>query len=203
MQPMPVAAPAMPSAPIVRPEAAASVTPPTPPAPTVRHDAASTGGDSVGETLDYTRIPAELDKKFESLDTDGALRATILKPGDPWTRTAQKGLLGSPSTQVMGTTEQRTEKHRAFDLLDALSKSGALAIDDASLHVVLAATHCFDKTLVDTVIQDNVNPIEKVERSLLIVGTTIHAQSAIAMLAPEQRDRFLTMSPQLASGDDA
>lgn len=63
---------------------------------------------------------------------------------------------------------QETEKHKTFDLLDALSKSGALAIDDASLHIVVAATHRFDKTLIDTVIQDNVNPVEKVERSLMI-----------------------------------
>jgi hypothetical protein len=146
---------------------------------------------------DYTRIPAELDRQFERLDTDGALRATILNPSDPWTRTAQKGLLSAPTTSAMFSGEQRTEKNRAFDLLDALSKSGALAIDDASLHVVIAATHCFDRTLLDTVIQDNVNPIEKVERSLMIVGATIHGQSASALLADEQRERFFTYTPQL------
>lgn len=153
---------------------------------------------SDGESIDYTRIPGELDRKFESLDVDGALRATIINLGDPWTRTAQKGLLGSPITATLSAADQRTEKHRAFDLLDALTKSGALAIDDASLHVVLAATHCFDKTLLDTVIQNNVNPIEKVERSLMIVGTTIHAVSAAELLAPDQRERFFTTSPQLA-----
>ena len=118
-------------------------------------------------------------------------------------RASQKGLLGTTTATIVGAADQRTEKNRAFDLLDALSKSGALAIDDASLHVVLAATHCFDKTLVDTVIQDNVNPIEKVERSLLIVGTTIHGQSARDMLAADQRDRFFATSPQLARGGDA
>ena len=57
--------------------------------------------------------------------------------------------------------------------------------------VVVAATHCFDKTLLDTVIQGNVNPIEKVERSLMIVATTIHGRPAIDLLTEDQRDRFL------------
>lgn len=201
--PMPVAAP--PPMDMARPTTA-SVTmapPPTPTTPTptptpVQQGSAEAGSaDSGGETIDYTRIPGELDRKFESLDVDGALRATIIKPGDPWTRTTQKGLLSSPITTTVYATEQRTEKNRAFDLLDALTKSGALAIDDASLHVLLAATHCFDKTLVDTVIQDNVNPIEKVERSLMIVGTTIHRLPATALLATEQRDRFFATTPQL------
>lgn len=167
----------------------------TRPAKAAAADPAGTAGD--GEVTDYTRIPGELDRKFEQLDTDGALRATIINPGDPWTRTAQKGLLSAATTAALGATEQRNERNRAFDLLDALSKSGALAIDDASLHVVLAATHCFDKTLLDTVIQDNINPIEKVERSLMIVGTTVHGRPATELLAADQRERFFATSPQL------
>ena len=159
-----------------------------------------------GEPVDYTRIPGELDRSFEALDTDGALRATLINPGSPWTRSTQKGLLGSPVTTRIAPSEQKTEQSRAFDLLDALSKSGALPIEDASLHVVIGATHCFDRTLTDTVIQDNVNPIEKVERSLLIVGTTIHRRPAGELLADDQRERFLATSPHLGAaqlGDGA
>jgi hypothetical protein len=164
------------------------------------HPAAQPASGELGDSSDYTRIPGELDRQFERLDTDGALRATIINLGDPWTHTAQKGLLGSPKTLSLHGGEQRTEKNRAFDLLDALSRSGALPIDDATLHVVIAATHCFDRTLLDTVIQDNVNPIEKVERSLMIVGSTIHAQPATAILADDQRERFLATTPQLGDG---
>ena len=57
-----------------------------------------------GEPADYTRIPGELDTKFEQLDLDGALRATIINPGDTWTRTAQKGLL-SAETRSLGTED--------------------------------------------------------------------------------------------------
>ena len=35
---------------------------------------------------------------------------------------------------------------------------------------MVAATHCFSKGLVETVVRDNINPIEKLERSALIVS---------------------------------
>lgn len=165
------------------------------PAPTDPSAAASAGDR---EPADYTRLPAELDRRFESLDTDGALRATILNPGEPWTRTAQPGLLSAPTTATLSAADRDRERHRAFDLLDALTRSGSLAIDDASLHVILAATHCFDRTLVETVIADNVNPIEKVERSLMIVGATIHGRPVDELVAPEHHARFFATSPGLA-----
>lgn len=179
------------------PEPAAAISTPARPA---EHAGAPTGSDDAG---DYTRLPAELDRQFERLDTDGALRATIINPGDPWSLTAQKGLLGKPVTTTLYAAEQRTHKQRAFDLLDALTKSGALVIEDASLHVVLAATHTFDRTLLDTVIEGNVNPIEKVERSLLIAGSTIHGVPAPDLLDPGQRERVLAQSPQLATPSDS
>lgn len=159
---------------------------------------AADGAGAAGQPIDYTRIPRELDKKFEAFDEDGALRPTIINPGEAWSRTASKGLLAAPTTTTMLVKDQKDEKHRAFDLLDALSRSGALPIEHATLHVVVAATHCFDKTLVDTVIQGNVNPIEKVERSLMLVATTVHDRDASELLLPDQRARFFTYTPQLA-----
>lgn len=150
--------------------------------------------------VDYTRIPAALDRKFEEIDEDDALRPTILNPGNVWNRTSQKGLLSAPTSSNLQAREQKTEKSKAFDLLDALSKSGALPIEHASLHVVIAATHCFDKTLIDTVVEDNVNPIERVERSVMIVATTIHDRPAAELLMDDQRERFLAGTPRLALG---
>ena len=40
-----------------------------------------------------------------------------------------------------------------FELLDALTRSGGLSIDHASLHVIVAARHSFDKTITDTIVQ--------------------------------------------------
>lgn len=181
------------------PTATATATPT--PTPRDRADGSTAaprdGQAASGEPLDYTRIPRELDAKFEALDDDGALRPTIINPGDIWSLTEQKGLLAAATTETMTKDEQKAEKNRAFDLLDALSRSGALPIDHASLHVVIAATHCFDRTLLDTVIQGNVNPIEKVERSVMIVATTVHDRPASELLLDDQRARFFTYSPQL------
>jgi len=151
---------------------------------------------------DYTLMPVELDKKFEALDTDGALRPTIIDIGKVWTKKSQVALLAQPTEQTLSVPEQETERNKAYDLLDALSRSGCLTFDHAALHVVMASTHCFDKTLLNTVVQDNVNPIEKVERSNLIVATTIHGVPSEELVRPEVKQRVATYSPHLF-GDHA
>ena len=62
---------------------------------------------------------------------------------------------------------------------------------------MVCATHCFDKNLIDTVVEDNVNPIEKLERSALIVASTIHDLPAAALLNSHQQARVLEYSPML------
>jgi hypothetical protein len=203
----PPPAPLAGAAPPARPAAAPQPPPPVAADPAPRDPAlhpreAPAGPADGGEGVDYTRIPAALDRELEALDEDGAVRATILNPGDVWTRTAQKGLLGATTSTTLFTKEQKDEKNKAFDLLDALSKSGALSIEDASLHVVIAATHCFDRTLLDTVVQANVNPVEKVERTLMIVGTQIHGRPAAELLAEDQRERFFATSPRLGPAQE-
>ncbi len=86
------------------------------------------------------------------------------------------------------------EKQACFDFLDALTKSGQLAVEGATLHVVMAATHCFEKNVINTLVQDNVNPIEKVERSQLIVATTVHNQPAQVLVNADQLERLQTIS---------
>jgi len=146
---------------------------------------------------DYTKIPHNLDEKYSKYDVDGQLRPTIIKTSGNWTKKFQKALLAEPEEKTLGTTEQEQERKQAYDLLDALSRSGSLPIDDASLHIVIAATHSFDKTLIDTVIKDNINPIEKVERSTLIMATTLHNKQADELLKPSQCERVSTYSPML------
>jgi hypothetical protein len=106
------------------------------------------------------------------------------------------------SKHIFTAADQAEEKAEAFDLLDALSRSGALPIESGvSLHVVLAATHCFDQTLMDTVVQGNVNPIERVERSLLIVAGVVHGRPARGLLQPAQARRIAQFAPKLMLED--
>jgi hypothetical protein len=89
------------------------------------------------------------------------VRPTKVLLGEVWRKKFQKALLAKPTETSLGKDELRTEKNKAFDLLDALSKSGALPLGNCQLHVLIVVTHCFDRTLMETVFRDNVNPIEK------------------------------------------
>jgi len=151
-----------------------------------------------GNTEDFTLIPRQLDAQFEALDTDSALRPSKIKIGSEWTTRTQKSLLSPLKTEPILTDEQKKkEKDKAFDLLDALSKSGALPIAHAELHVLVAATHQFDKSLIATVIEDNINPIEKMEKSLLIVSSTINGVPPVDLLSNDQIEEVAKYLPIL------
>jgi hypothetical protein len=162
---------------------------------------APTEGHAEG-VIDYTKYPKLLDQRFEELDLDSALRPTILTPGKTCTKKSQAGLLATLKTSHLNAEDLDTERTKTFDLLDALSKSGALTIDHASLHVVIAATHCFDQSLLDVLVTKNVNPIERVERSALIMASTIHSLPARALLPEAQQQRLQMCSPMLFGPKD-
>ena len=109
-------------------------------------DAAAEQTQVDGEAVDLTQIPKQLDAQFEALDEDSSLRPTVIKTGvcararvcvlplaflsscgaasgETWTKRAQKSLLGKLVQSSMNSTAQKTEKDKAFDLLDALSRS--------------------------------------------------------------------------------
>jgi hypothetical protein len=145
-------------------------------------------------TIDFTAIPKQLDSKFEAHDTDSALRPTIIKTDSTWSRLRQENLLTKAQKSSLGPEEIKSEKSKAFDLLDALSRSGSLPIACAELHVVVAVTHCFEKDVMNTVIQDNVNPIEKVEKTMLLMTSTIQNVPPSTLLADEVQSARLTQS---------
>ena len=160
-------------------------------------DSLATSSPDPTDSLDFTQIPVQLDGAYDRLDVDNALRPTVINPSSHWMKKTQKALLSPVNSVHLGPEEITTEKNKAFDLLDALSRSGALTMGHSSLHVVIAATHCFDKEVMECAIQDSINPIEKVERSTLIMSSVIH-QTPINQLVPaDQLSRIQLQSPLL------
>jgi hypothetical protein len=149
-------------------------------------------------TIDFTAIPKQLDAKFDVHDVDSALRATIIKTDKDWKRLRQENLLTKAKESTLRPEQIKSEKDKAFDLLDALSRSGSLPIACAELHVVVAVTHCFEKDVMGTVIKDNMNPIEKVEKTMLLMASTIHGVEPQVLIDNQvQSARLLQNFPAL------
>lgn len=161
-----------------------------------KHEPIADDGDG-DVTTDLTKLPALLEAKMLLLDTDSALRPTIISAGDRWSLRRQKSLMSSSAASSLNGKRQSTEKTTAFDFLDALSRSGSLPITEASLHVVVASTHCFDQNIMDTLVRDNVNPIDKVERSSLIVASVVHGHTIEDMVRPNRLGAVRQVSPNL------
>ncbi|KAJ3147199.1 hypothetical protein HDU89_005796 [Geranomyces variabilis] len=124
-------------------------------------------GDDFSEVadprFDFTTFPSTLDSRLR--DAASAVRPTIISLGDAWTRTRAASVLAPRVTEGFTAATRREEKNAAFDLLDALSRSGAEPLRFVHLHVVCAATHAFDETLLDTVLKKNENPLASVALS--------------------------------------
>lgn len=123
---------------------------------------------------DFTMIPAMLDAKFQQYDSDRALKSTIITAGRDWTRSRQENLLVVSQKTELGAKTISSEKNKALDLLIAISRSGSLSIESSDLHIIVAVSHCFEKQIMETIIEDDINPIEKMERSMRMIAGVIH-----------------------------
>mmetsp|Transcript_652 Transcript_652/g.1139 ORF Transcript_652/g.1139 Transcript_652/m.1139 type:complete len:988 (+) Transcript_652:115-3078(+) len=159
------------------------------------------GGTASSSALDFSAIPKILDKSIEQFDKESALRSTVIKTAKTWRRKRQENLLKKPSEATLSGGDVRSETNNAFDLLDALSRSGSLSIPYSELHVVLCVSHCFQKSVTDTLIQDNVNPIERLELSTLLLGSVIHGAKPYQLVtAGSDRQRIESTFPALSNG---
>ena len=133
---------------------------------------------------DLTQLPSQLDKQYDACsdgDALSAVRATRLTPDGPWVKRAQEGLLAKQlTTSVLDGDAQGSARSAAFDLIDAISRSGALPLEHAALHVVVGATLCFDESIIDCVVSANMNPIERSERAMLAMATTLHSDAHVS-----------------------
>eukprot|EP00913_Durusdinium_trenchii_P017267 g16237.t1 len=84
----------------------------------------------------------------------------------------------------------RPSKIKVGEVWQKQEQLGALPLESSSLHVLVAATHCFDETIIDTAIKQNQNPIEKLERSMMIVASTIYQKPARLLLQPGEVERM-------------
>ena len=142
--------------------------------------------------LSYTSIPTTLESSFDLLKC-GGIRPTIIKPAPYITKTEQPGLLGPPNTIQLNSSIDP----KALYLLDALSRSGDLAMDESSLHIVIVSTQCFDETLINQVIRKDCNPIDLIERSTLVLAKTIHGKDVHDLLVPNALGKVKKTSPDL------
>ena len=101
----------------------------------------------------------------------------------------------------MGPKEQQQNKKQALDLLDALTRSGALPVTDASLHVLVTATHVFDRSVLETLVQRDVNPLERLEQSMLIMLQTLHEKPLQNLVSPHFKPALMEHHPYLFMDD--
>ena len=108
----------------------------------------------------------------------------------------------TPVETALDAAAQASSRAAAFDLVDALSRSGALPLRHAALHVLVGAAHGFDASLMDTLTRDNINPIEKVERSLLIVASTLAGKPPAELVRGGHAARIAAHSPTLFAASE-
>lgn len=151
---------------------------------------------------DFTMMPKVLDSMIEKYSPDSALRSTVIKTSNTWTRKRQENLLSLMQTSPLFENEVKSEKDKAFDLLDALSRSGSLPIKCSELHVIVSTTHCFEKDVMNTIIEDNINPIEKLEMTALLVASVVHGASPWSLIRDDsERMRLKSTFPMLLANE--
>jgi hypothetical protein len=132
---------------------------------------------------DVVALPDTLQAVMGALPREVQARPVVLKLAPTWSRTRREGLLASPTTASLDTDDQRTLRGEAFDLLDALTRSGALVYEDVDVHVVVEVSSSFTRSVVATVIEENVNVLDRVEQLGLTVVSALHGVPLQALRA--------------------
>lgn len=103
------------------------------------------------------------------------MRPTTINVAKKWRMQKQASLLSSPVVHSVDIEEQKRSKNDCFDLLDALTKSGGLAIEDnVMLHIVVISTHIIDDTVINTLVKKDMNPIDSCEQAEFLMSSVIH-----------------------------
>ena len=152
--------------------------------------ASSSSSCSRIERIDYTKIPSLIENVFHRYDSSGSVRPTIISIGKVWKKETRESIIAPFVTKFLENDEQLKAKNEAFLLLDCLTKSGSICVQHCQLHIVVSSTHCYNKTLMNSVIQQNINPIEEVERSHVILASIIHQETGWNLIHESERERI-------------
>jgi len=153
---------------------------------------------TAGSLPALTEYPKLLDGALREQNVRSSLRATILTPATSWEKSSTSSSSSSSSSTLTENDLQR-EKSAAFDLLDALTRSGGLVCQFAELHVLLGASHSFAESVMDTVGLDGVDPILRLERSQLVLAGALFGISPGQLLpaGSKQLQRLQKLAPEL------
>ena len=127
-----------------------------------------------GISYEFSKVPGSLEDALKDISS---VRTGKFKVSRDWKRRRKPSLLLPPVQKVLSKTDQKNEKSDCFDLLEALTRCGELEIENAELHVVTASCYCFEKSVLDTLILDNVNPIEETDGMLESIMQVIYKDS--------------------------
>jgi hypothetical protein len=158
------------------------------PSPSATTTTTTASSSTTVSAIDFTKMPAQLDKLFETVDS--GLRTAKVSVEADWRRTHSESLLSKPVESGVDADAQRALKQDTFDLLDALSRGGELAFLHVDTHIILPSAHSFPDSLMNTVVQRNVNPIERVERSVVMMSSVVLGQSAAAITRKSDHTRL-------------
>ena len=166
----------------------------------VLREAGSEGEWEKGSSSSLTTYPTLLDEALKRQSTAGGVRSSSLPSS-----TLRAAVLTASSTVTSVTSSGRKElqlageKSAAFDLLDALTRSGALVCLAAQLHVFVAGSHSFAESVMDTVGRDGVDPILRLERAQLLMAGALFGLPSVRLLPANssQLQRLLLIAPEL------
>ena len=137
-------------------------------------DASEEHSSSVSKVDDGTSELAMLPARMEAAFDEAGLtevRPTIISAGKSWLRESPRQL-GSVerSHQFLDTKARSRAKDATFDLLDLLTRAGALNLASAELHIVVCNTVSFEHCLVDVLVKRNLDILDRVDKSLALAS---------------------------------
>lgn len=74
-------------------------------------------------------------------DKEGVIQSVVIKIDNNWTRKWQTNLLEKQKMTNLRGNKIKLDKDEAFDLLDALSRSGLLLIACSELHAIISLSY--------------------------------------------------------------